>query len=247
MERVPVHERSTGARLVETIETAEPFMTSTRMSWVLPATTVGKKIVMAVTGLVWLLFLAFHLWANLVVFRGPRPFNELAAFFDSRLYLLVIARAVLLVSLVMHVLAAYALARVDVAARPLPYARVRPQRATFASRTMRWTGIVVLFFIVFHILHLTTGTIQPVPFREGDVYGAVTGSFRVGWVAALYIVSLAALGTHFFHAAWAAVRSLGLVHLRAHPFDRRLATVIAFVFWIGFTAIPVAVVAGWSR
>jgi len=215
------------------------------MPSLLPSTTVGKKIVMAATGLVWLLFLSFHLWANLVVFRGPRPFNELAAFFDDRVYLLAITRAVLLVSLVLHVLAAYALARVDVAARPAPYARVRPQRATFASRTMRWTGVVVLGFLVFHILHLTTGTIQPVPFREGDVYADVTGGFRVGWVAAVYIVCLAALGTHVFHASWAALRSLGLVHLRAWPFDRRLATAIALVFWLGFTAIPVAILAGW--
>ncbi len=213
---------------------------------ILPSTTVGKKLVMAVTGLVWLLFLVFHLWANLLVFRGRGPFNQLAAFLDGRVYLVWIARLVLLGSLVLHVLAAYALTRVDMAARPVPYARVRPQRATFASRTMRWTGVIVLFFLVFHILHLTTGTIQPVPFHEGDVYAAVTGSFRVGWVAALYIVCLAALGTHVLHATWAVVRSLGLVHLRARPFDRRLAMLIAFVFWAGFTAIPVAILAGWS-
>jgi succinate dehydrogenase / fumarate reductase cytochrome b subunit len=211
---------------------------------ILPSTTVGKKIVMAVTGLVWLLFLVFHLGANLLVFRGPRPINEFASFLDARVYLVWIARLVLLAALMLHVATAYALMRVDRAARPVPYARLRPQRATFASRTLRWTGIVVLAFVVFHILHLTTGTIQPVPFREGDVYADVTGGFRVGWVAALYIVCLAALGTHVFHAAWAVVRSLGWVHLRSRPFDRRLATVIALGFWVGFTAIPVAIVVG---
>jgi len=216
------------------------------MPHILPSTTVGKKIVMAVTGLVWLFFLVFHLWANLVVFRGPRPFNELAAFFDGRVYLLAIARAVLLISLVLHVLAAYALTRVDLAARPVPYALRRPQRATFASRSMRWTGVVVLFFLVFHILHLTTGTIRPVPFREGDVYADVTGGFRVGWVVALYVVCLAALGAHVFHAAWAVARSLGAARLRANPFDRRLAALVALVFWLGFTLIPVAILAGWA-
>jgi succinate dehydrogenase / fumarate reductase, cytochrome b subunit len=211
---------------------------------ILPSTTVGKKITMGVTGLVWLSFLVFHLWANLVIFRGRRPFNELAGFLDGRVYLVWVARLVLLAALILHVLAAYALTRVDLAARPAPYARLRPQRATFASRTMRWTGIVVLAFIVFHILHLTTGTIEPVPFRESDVYADVTGGFRVAWVAAVYIVSLAALGTHVFHAAWALVRSLGWVHLRAYPFDRRVATLIAVAFWLGFTAIPVAVLFG---
>lgn len=211
---------------------------------ILPSTTVGKKIVMAITGLVWLSFLVFHLWANLVIFRGRQPFNDLAGFLDGRVYLVWAARLVLLAALVLHVLAAYALARIDLAARPVPYARLRPQRATFASRTMRWTGIVVLAFIVFHILHLTTGTIQPVPFRESDAYADVTGGFRVGWVAAVYIVCLAALATHVFHAAWGVVRSLGWVHLRAHPFDRRLATLIALAFWVGFTAIPVAILVG---
>lgn len=211
---------------------------------VLPSTTVGKKIVMAVTGLVWLLFLVFHLWANLVVFRGPRPFNELAAFLDGLPYIIWIARLLLLASLVVHVIAAYGLTRTDLAARPLPYTRWRPHRATFASRTMRWTGVVLLVFIVFHVLHLTTGTIQPVPFHESDVYADVTGGFRVGWVAAVYIVCLAALATHVFHASWAVVRSLGWVHLRAHPFDRRIAALVALAFWVGFTAIPVAVLVG---
>jgi succinate dehydrogenase / fumarate reductase cytochrome b subunit len=200
--------------------------------------------VMATTGLVWLLFLVFHLSANLLVFRGPGPFNDFAAFLDDRVYLIWIARVVLLVALAMHVLAALALTRVDLAARPVPYARVHPQRATWASRTMRWTGVVVLAFIVFHILHLTTGTIHPVPFRERDVYADVTGGFRVRWVAAVYIVGLAALCMHVFHGAWAALRSLGWVHLRARPFDRRLAMAVAVGFWVGFTAIPVAIVLG---
>lgn len=210
----------------------------------LPASTVGKKLVMAVTGLVWLLFLFFHLWANLVVFRGPRAFNELAALLDGSVYLVWTARLVLFASLVVHVLAAYALTRVDLAARPVRYAQWRPQRATFASRSMRWTGVVLLAFIVFHVLHLTTGTIHPVPYREDDVYADVTGGFRVGWVAALYVVCLAALGAHVFHASWAVLKTLGSVRLRARPFDRRIATLIAIMFWVGFTAIPAAVVVG---
>ncbi len=210
----------------------------------MPSTTVGKKLVMAITGLLWLLFLVFHLGANLLVFRGPGPFNELASFLDDRVYLIWLARVVLLVALAMHVLAALALTRVGLAARPVPYARRHLQRATWASRSMRWTGVVVLAFVVFHILHLTTGTIHPVPFREGNVYADVTGGFRVGWVAAVYIVGLAALGAHVFHAVWAVFRTLGWVHLRAHPFDRRFAMVVAVGLWVGFTAIPVAVVLG---
>ncbi len=102
----------------------------------------------------------------------------------------------LVVSLVLHIVAAVQLIRIDRAARPVAYAKHETQAATLASRTMRWGGLVIGIFIVLHLLHFTTGTLRPAPYVAGDVYGNVVGSFVVPWVSALYIVAMIAVGLH---------------------------------------------------
>jgi succinate dehydrogenase cytochrome b subunit len=148
---------------------------------------------------------------------------------------------------VLHVVAAAQLAILDRAARPQRYARVEPQAATAASRTMRIGGVFIALFVVFHLLHLTTGTIRPAPFEEARIYHNLMGGFRVWWVTALYVVAMIAIGSHLFHGAWSWLRTLGLSRPSAEPLHRPIAAALAILIWAGFTSIPLAIFFGLVR
>jgi succinate dehydrogenase / fumarate reductase cytochrome b subunit len=209
--------------------------------------TVGKKVIMAVTGLVMVAFVIGHVLGNLLVFRGAAALNGYAATLKSTGGLLWLVRFVLLASVLLHVWSAIGLTRADLAARPVGYHRKKPQVATIASRTIRVGGVLLAVFIVFHLLHFTTGTLQPAPFSEHDVYANMMGSFAVPWVAGFYVVAMMALGFHLYHGVWSSFRSLGLNRPSSNPLHRRLALVVSVLVWAGFTAIPVAIFAGWGR
>src|SRR5919112_1125512 len=218
--------------------------------------TIGKKVIMAVTGLVLVAFVLAHMAGNLQQFLGPERMNAYAAFLKSTGELLWIARIGLIVATVLHVLMAYQLTRIKRAARPIDYTKREPQVSTLASRSMRWGGVLLLVFIVFHILHFTTGTLFPVAstpdakypgFSHTDVYGNVISAFRNPLVTAFYVVSMLFLMLHLFHGAWSSVRTLGLTKPSRNPLHRRVSTAIAIVVWLGFTAIPVAVLLGAIR
>ncbi|HJQ53644.1 MAG TPA: succinate dehydrogenase cytochrome b subunit [Gemmatimonadaceae bacterium] len=212
------------------------------------ASMVGKKVVMGVTGLIGVGFVILHSLGNLLVFRGPEAINSYSHFLKSSGELLWALRIVLIVAVILHVVAAVQLSRQSLAARPVGYVKREPQAATIASRTMRWGGALLLIFIVLHILHFTTGTIRPTGyFSSEDVYANVVGSFRIWWVALFYIISMIALGLHLFHGAWSSVRTIGVSPRSPHPLHRRISLVIAVFVWAAFTAIPVAVFAGWVR
>jgi succinate dehydrogenase / fumarate reductase cytochrome b subunit len=211
------------------------------------ASTIGKKIVMGVTGLIMIAFLIGHMLGNLQVFIGAERLNAYSRFLHSLGELLWLVRGVLLVSLVLHVVAAVQLTRLDWAARPSGYAKHEMQAATFASRTIRWGGVALAIFIVLHLLHFTTGTLRPAPFDAHNVYGNVVGSFAVPWVAALYIAAMIAVGLHLYHGAWSAFRTLGLSEASEHPLQRRIAGAVAVLVWLGFTIVPVGVLLGWAR
>jgi succinate dehydrogenase / fumarate reductase cytochrome b subunit len=211
---------------------------------VLPETAVGKKILMGATGLVWIAFLIGHVAGNLLVFRGPSAVNHYSALLHASSAGLWTVRAVIYGALSLHVASGLALWRRGAGARRTAYARKTPLAATIASRTIRWTGLTVLAFIVFHVLHLSTGTIRPVPYEPANVYANVTRSFHVTWVAALYVVAMVAVALHVLHGTYASFKSLGLARLRANPFDRRLAILVAASVWAGFTVIPVLVFSG---
>jgi succinate dehydrogenase / fumarate reductase, cytochrome b subunit len=226
--------------------------------WVLTLyrSTIGKKAIMAVTGLMLVAFVIAHMAGNLQMFGGPAKMNGYAAFLKSTGELLWVARLGLLAALVLHVLMAYQLTRIKANARPIGYERREPQVSTLAARTMRWGGVLLLVFIVFHILHFTTGTVFPTAsrpdamypaFSHTNVYGNVIAAFRNPLVSAFYIVSMFFLLLHLFHGAWSSVRTLGLFKPSPHPLHRRVSTVIAVVVWLGFTAIPVAVLLGVIR
>ena len=218
--------------------------------------TIGKKVIMAVTGLMLVGFVIAHMAGNLQMFQGAAKMNGYAAFLKGTGELLWIARAGLFGATVLHVLMAWQLTQIKNAARPVGYARRDPQVSTLASRSMRWGGLLLLVFIVFHILHFTTGTLFPLAskpdgvypaYSETGVYGNVISAFRNPLVSAFYVVSMLFLMLHLFHGAWSSVRTLGLAKPSRFPLHRRISTVIAIVVWLGFTAIPVGVLLGVLR
>src|SRR3979411_539630 len=200
---------------------------------------VGKKVVMGVTGLIGIGFVILHSLGNLLVFRGPEAINSYSHFLKSTGELLWTLRALLLLAVILHVIAAIQLTRQSRAARPIGYAKRETQVATISSRTMRWGGALLMVFIVVHILHFTPGTIRP-PGGVGieDVYANVVTSFRIWWVALFYIFAVVALGLHLFHGAWSSVRSIGVSPPSPQPLHRRLSLVIAGLVWGAFPPLP---------
>jgi succinate dehydrogenase / fumarate reductase cytochrome b subunit len=201
---------------------------------------------MAVTGLIMVAFLISHVLGNLQVFAGPLKINEYSAALRRLGPLLWLARAGLLVALILHVIAAYQLTRRKQAARPVGYADAEPQVSTFAARTIRWGGVLLLVFIVLHLLHFTFGTIHPA-FDHKDVYGNIVVAFQVWWVALLYLVAMVGLGLHLYHGTWSSLRTLGLTRPSGNPLKRRVAAVLAWAIYLGFSIIPIAVFAGVIR
>jgi succinate dehydrogenase / fumarate reductase cytochrome b subunit len=203
---------------------------------------------MAATGLIMVAFVIVHMLGNLQIFAGAARINAYSSFLHNSIgELLWVARIVLLASVILHIVAAIQLTRIDRAARPSAYVRKERQAATIASSTMRWGGLALALFILFHILHLTTGTIQPVPFAHGDVYSNLVGGFRIWWVTLIYVAAMVALGLHIYHGTWSAIRTLGLNRPAPNPFRRRAITALAVVLWAGFSLVPVAIFLGWVR
>ena len=201
----------------------------------------GKKAVMAVTGLVLVAYLLTHVLANLLVFQGPDRINSYAAILHGTGAALWGARLVLLVAAVLHIVAAVQLTARRQTARPVGYASGRqPQVSTVAARTIRWGGVLILVFLVYHILHFTTGTAHP-EFIELNPYHNVVTGFRNPLVALFYLVAMAAVGLHLYHGIWSSGRSLGVSPPSPQPLRRRVALVLAVFVWLGFTAIVVAV------
>lgn len=217
--------------------------------------TIGKKIIMGITGLIGVGFVILHMAGNLQVFIGQTKINDYGAMLHGPLAELTwLLRIILIVALILHVTMVVQLTQRSAAARPIGYQKKVPQVSTLASRTMKWGGVLLLVFIVVHILHFTTETIDPGGARgltdihgNRDVYSNIVMSFRIWWVALFYVVAMIALGLHLFHGAWASVRTLGYAKPSGHPLHRTIALAVAAIVWLGFTIIPVAVFAGILR
>jgi succinate dehydrogenase cytochrome b subunit len=208
---------------------------------------VGKKAIMAATGLVMVAYLITHVLANLLVFQGPTKINAYSAFLHGTGGALWAARLVLFVALVLHIVAAVQLAERRQDARPVGYAAGRePQVSTFAARTIRWGGALILAFLVYHILHFTVGTAHP-DFIEGNPYHNVATGFHNPIVVAVYLIAMAAVGLHLYHGIWSSGRSLGMSPPSPRPLRRTIAVALALLIWLGFTAIPLAVYRGVVR
>lgn len=213
--------------------------------------SVGKKILMAATGVLFVLFVIAHMVGNLKAFLGAEHFDEYAEFLRSvgapavpHGWLLWGFRIALLACLAIHALFALQTWRTSATARPVKYARgLTPEESTFASRTMRWGGVVLFVFVVAHLLHFTTGHLHP-DFQPGEAYHNLVLGFQTPWVAVLYIVVVAVLGLHLYHGVWSGMQTLGLNHPRYNWFRRPLAAVVALVVFAGFISVPVGVLTG---
>jgi succinate dehydrogenase cytochrome b subunit len=202
---------------------------------------------MAITGLVWVAYLITHVFANLLVFQGPIKINAYSAFLHGTGGALWAARLVLIAALVLHIAAAVQLAGRRQEARPVGYAAGRkPQVSTWASRTIRWGGALILVFLVYHILHFTIGTAHP-DFVEGDPYHNVATGFRSLPVVIFYLIAMGVVGLHLYHGVWSSGRSIGISPPSPRPLRRAVALVLALLVWLGFTVIPIAVYAGVVR
>jgi len=212
---------------------------------------VGKKWVMAVTGVIGMGFVFAHMIGNLHVFEGPGQINHYGEWLRElldppfpRTFTLWMLRVTLIGAIALHLHAAYALTRMNQKARPVKYQADRDYvAATFAARTMRWTGVIVLLFLLFHLADFTWGSANP-GFERGDVYRNVVASFEQWPVSAIYIVANIALGVHLYHGAWSLFQSVGLNNPRFNPWRRWFATAFAVITTIGFISVPIAVLAG---
>jgi succinate dehydrogenase / fumarate reductase cytochrome b subunit len=210
-------------------------------------TSVGKKAIMAVTGIIMVAYLITHVLANLLVFQGPERINAYSRFLHGTGGALWAARLVLLAAVVLHILAAVQLTARRQAARPVGYAGGREaQVSTFASRSIRWGGGLILVFLVYHILHFTLGTVHT-SFVEGDPYHNVAAGFARPLVVVFYELAMASVGLHLYHGIWSSGRSLGLSPPSPRPIRRQLALALSLFVWAGFAVIPIAVVAGVIR
>ena len=215
-------------------------------------TSIGLKVTMALSGVVWVGFVIGHMLGNLKVYQGAEAFNHYAeglrVFGDpflGRGQALWIARIVLIVALALHVWSAWRLARRSRAARDVGYRKRDAIEFSRASRTMRWGGVALLAFIVYHILHFTLGTVHP-DFVHGDAYHNFVVGFQSLPVAGVYGIAMIALGLHLYHGVWSAFQTLGFGDGEDHDigWHRSLAAAVALVVALGNLTFPVAVLTG---
>ena len=215
------------------------------------STTIGKKTVMAVSGLLLVLFLLAHMLGNLKIFFSAADFNGYAAWLRTigepvlhNTWFLWLQRGVLLVAVVAHVTAAVQLSIRDRRARPVRYVHGQRPKATFATSTMRWGGVILALFVVWHVLDLTVGVVNP-NFEVGRPYHNVVVDFQVWWVNLIYIVAVLALGLHINHGFWSAAQTLGVNRPSRNRTIKAVGSTLAFAITVGFVMVPVGVMTGW--
>jgi len=214
--------------------------------------TVYRKLLMAGSGLLLVGFLIAHMLGNLKAFQGPAKFDAYSHFLREVGYpalghgeLLWIARVVLLAAVFLHIASAISLARLNRVARPVRYKKWRGDTSSYASRTMLWGGVIIALYVIYHILHLTTGQLHP-NFTPSPFANLVSG-FRVVPVALVYIAAQIVLGFHLYHGIWSALRTLGAENPRGEAIRRGASAAVAVAISIGFISVPVGVLTGIIR
>jgi succinate dehydrogenase cytochrome b subunit len=217
------------------------------------APSVGLKILMAVTGIVLVLFLFAHMAGNLKIFVGETAFDHYAHWLRAigepllpHTWYLWIQRGGLTLVVAGHIAAATMLARRARRARPVRYAHRPKVQGSYAARTMRWGGVIILLFVIYHILDLTTGTLNPVGDKQKP-YGNVVADFAPEhwYVTLFYTLAILAIGFHLRHGIFSAVRTLGQQTARGERIARLTSLVLAVVLVVGYLSVPFAVLTGW--
>ncbi|GLZ77839.1 succinate dehydrogenase [Actinorhabdospora filicis] len=215
-------------------------------------TTVGKKAVMAVTGVILVLFLIAHMTGNLKIFLSTESFDHYAHWLRTigepllpYSWFLWIQRIVLLAAVIGHIWSATSLALKAKAARPVKYAHRRPVKGSYAARTMRWGGVIIVLFVVYHILDLTTGHLNPVGDSSRPA-GNLIADFAPGrwYVTLFYVVAVLTLAFHLRHGVFSALRTLGQQTQTGERRAKAVALVVAVVIAVGFLAVPLSITTG---
>ncbi|MBK8726574.1 MAG: succinate dehydrogenase cytochrome b subunit [Holophagaceae bacterium] len=215
------------------------------------ASSIGKKIVMAVTGIMLVGFVVGHMAGNLQLYLpahgGEHPLDAYGHFLRTMLHGagIWIARGGLLVAALLHIWAAVTLTKMNMEARPVAYKEVKSQASTLASRSMRVSGFIVLSFLVFHLLHLTLGKIGP--FEEGKVFQNVVQGFQSPVISGFYILAMVCLFGHLRHGVWSMLQTLGLSHPSYNTLRDRLAFGVALLVVGANISFPLAVLAGFVK
>jgi len=207
--------------------------------------TIGKKAIMAVTGFILFGYLIAHMLGNLQIFLGSTVMDHYAEALHGNPPLLWTARTILLISVVLHIWASIQLSVVKKEARPVAYVKRANVSSSWASRSMMLSGPIIAAFVIFHLLHLTTGTIHP-RFMELHPYENLVTGFAVPFALA-YIVVMVLIGFHLSHGIWSMFQSMGLSHPRYTPAIKKFASIFSWILIAGFISVPVAVLTGLVR
>ena len=217
---------------------------------------IGKKVIMAFTGLILFGYVVAHLLGNLQIYLpagadGEYQINHYAAFLHSpgNVGLLTAARLFLLVAVGMHIVASIQLWKLKGEARPVAYKKKDDASATYASRTMMWSGPIIAAFVIFHVLHLTVGVVGPAPAAElaanaPNVRANLIAGFQNPAISGFYILAMILLCMHLYHGLWSLFQSLGFSHPRYTPILKKGAAIFAILIAIGNCSIPIAILAG---
>jgi succinate dehydrogenase / fumarate reductase cytochrome b subunit len=217
---------------------------------------IGKKVVMAVTGAVLILFVIMHMVGNLKIFSGAEEINAYSRFLREVGWpelgygqLLWIVRSVLFICVVLHITAATQLTIMNRQARPVGYESRKNMETTWGAMTMRWGGVLLAVFIVFHLFHFTAGMVgfQPGQFEHLMVYQNVVAGFSSVPIALFYILAMGALCLHLDHGIWSGLQTLGCVTQDNTKSLRTVSRIVALIIFAGFISVPISVLAGWVR
>ncbi|MBK5294546.1 MAG: succinate dehydrogenase cytochrome b subunit [Acidobacteriia bacterium] len=213
--------------------------------------TLGKKMVMAVTGVMLFGFVIAHLIGNLQFYLGPETLNAYGAALHRLGPVLWLARLCLLTAVALHIFSAVQLWRINRVARPIGYRKLSPVASSYASRTMMLSGPILAAFIIYHLLHFTVGTVHPKFSHQvggaPEVYHNVVAGFQQIPVSIAYIVAMGFLGFHLMHGVWSMFQSVGWNHPKYTPLLRTAAVVMAALIVLGNISIPISVMLGFHQ
>jgi succinate dehydrogenase / fumarate reductase, cytochrome b subunit len=212
--------------------------------------SVAKKAVMAVSGLIMIAYLIAHMVGNLHAFQGAQEYNDYATWLRTfgepavpRRTILTIIEIVLVLSVVGHMWAAFSLWAQARRARPVPYVTKKRVQQSYASRTVRWGGVIILAFIVYHILDLTAGAINPIG-GDTEPYDRLIADFTNPWITIWYVIAMLLLGFHLRHGIFAATQTLGQTNKRRERTVNAIAYVVATLLTAGFLLVPLSIAFG---